>query len=82
MIPYNGYETSDYPYHPHSHPHTLAGDHSKIPRIFFKVPRVVPDQRDKFETEEIFKKNARDMEASYFASFHSLTAANIIHCDC
>ena len=31
-------------------------------RLFFRMPRVVPKQRERFEKEEIFRKNARDME--------------------
>ena len=38
--------------------------HAQGPRIFFKIPRVVPKQRERFETEEIFKRNARDQEVS------------------
>ena len=34
------------------------------PRILFKIPRVVPKQRERFEGEELFKRNARDQEVS------------------
>lgn len=31
----------------------------------FKLPRVVPDQREKFETEDLFKKHTREGEVRY-----------------
>ena len=34
------------------------------PRIFFKIPRVVPKQRERFESEDIFKRSCRDQEVS------------------
>lgn len=32
------------------------------PRIYFKMPRVVPNQRERFDTEDMFKKNAKEQE--------------------
>ena len=34
-------------------------------RLLFKLPRVVPQQKDKFEEEDIFKKHSRDTEVKY-----------------
>ena len=34
------------------------------PRIMFKMPRVVPDQKAKFESEELFRRLARESEVS------------------
>lgn len=34
------------------------------PRYIFKMPKVVPDQKDKFESDDLFKKLARDSEVS------------------
>lgn len=34
------------------------------PRYIFQMPRVVPDQKEKFETDDIFKKVSRDCEVS------------------
>lgn len=34
------------------------------PRYIFKMPRVVPDQKDKFESEDLFRKMSRDGEVS------------------
>lgn len=34
------------------------------PRFIFKMPRVVPDQKNKFETDDLFKKLSRDSEVS------------------
>ena len=39
-----------------------------VPQSFFpgrnKMPRVVPDQKTKFETDEIFKKLSQDVDVS------------------
>lgn len=40
------------------HTHTIG----KIEHITFKMPRVVPDQRSKFENEEFFRKLSRECE--------------------
>ena len=34
------------------------------PRFIFKMPRVVPDQKDKFESDDLFRKMSRDSEVS------------------
>lgn len=34
------------------------------PRLIFKVPRVVLDQKGKFETDELFRRLSRESEAS------------------
>ena len=34
-------------------------------RFMFKVPRVVADQKHKFETDELFKRLSRESEVSY-----------------
>ena len=34
------------------------------PRLLFKLPRIVPDQREKFDSEDIFKKHSRESEVS------------------
>ncbi|XP_069938607.1 protein big brother-like isoform X1 [Cherax quadricarinatus] len=33
------------------------------PRLMFKMPRVVPDQKTKFESDELFRRLARETEA-------------------
>jgi len=35
------------------------------PRLMFKMPRVVPDQKTKFESDEIFRRLARETEVRY-----------------
>jgi hypothetical protein len=35
------------------------------PRIFFKMPRVVPNQRQRFETDDFYKRNSKDMEVGW-----------------
>lgn len=32
------------------------------PRFIFKMPRVVPDQKGKFESEELFRRLSRESE--------------------
>lgn len=34
------------------------------PRYIFKMPRVIPDQKEKFESDDIFRKLNRDCEVS------------------
>lgn len=34
----------------------------QLPKLFFRMPRVVYNQRAKFETDELFKKLSRDCE--------------------
>jgi len=36
-----------------------------LPRIFFRMPRVVLNQRAKFENDELFKKLSRECEVRY-----------------
>ncbi|XP_050698079.1 protein big brother-like [Eriocheir sinensis] len=35
------------------------------PRLMFKMPRVVPDQKSKFESDELFRRLARETEVRY-----------------
>lgn len=37
----------------------------KIEHVTFKMPRVVPDQRSKFENEEFFRKLSRECEVNF-----------------
>lgn len=32
------------------------------PRFFFKMPRVVPEQKSKFESDELFRRLSRESE--------------------
>lgn len=38
----------------------------KVPRVYFKIPRVLPykEQKEKFETDDFFKKLIREAEVS------------------
>lgn len=38
------------------------------PRFIFKMPRVVPDQKSKFESDELFRRLSRESEVSDFFS--------------
>lgn len=41
------------------------------PRLVFKMPRVVPDQKSKFENDELFRRLSRESEVcDYFIYFH------------
>lgn len=42
---------------------------TKVYQQSFKMPRVVPDQRSKFENEEFFRKLSRECEASLFIGY-------------
>ncbi len=48
-----------YGHHHHGHHHGY-----KVPRVYFKIPRVLPykEQREKFEADDFFKKLAREAE--------------------
>lgn len=35
------------------------------PRFFFKMPRVVPEQKSKFESDELFRRLSRESEVRY-----------------
>ena len=39
------------------------------PRFFFKMPRVVPDQKSKFESDELFRRLSRESEVRLFQQF-------------
>lgn len=39
------------------------------PRFIFKMPRVVPDQKSKFESDELFRRLSRESEVSQFCGF-------------
>ena len=34
------------------------------PRFYFKMPRVVPEQKSKFESDELFRRLSRESEVS------------------
>ena len=44
------------------------------------IPRVLPNQRERFETEEIFKRNAQASEASFKPSKNLDTHNRFITC--
>lgn len=39
------------------------------PRFIFKMPKVVPDQKTKFESDDLFKKLSRESEVNYKLNF-------------
>ena len=43
---------------------------NSICRLLFKLPRIVPDQREKFDCEDIFKKHSREAEVNDEKYFH------------
>jgi len=49
--------------HPHFHPH-LGLEHQR-PRFLFKMPRVVPNQKEKYETEDLMKRHSREGEVRF-----------------
>ena len=42
---------------------TYEGGHNNN-RVYFKLPRVFPNQRERFESEDIFRQNALKSEVS------------------
>jgi Core binding factor beta subunit len=72
------------PHHPH---HVGGGDmfhHQQVaqepppkPRFLFKMPRVVPNQKEKFESDEFLKRHSREGEVS-FAICNDLKILNVI----
>ena len=42
---------------------TYEGGHNNN-RVYFKLPRVFPNQRERFESEDIFRQNAIKSEVS------------------
>jgi hypothetical protein len=56
--------------HPPAHHHTVAQppvqqpEVAPKPRFLFKMPRVVPNQKEKFESDEFLKRHSRDGEVS------------------
>ena len=48
------------PPHPHFHPH--LGMEPPRPRFLFKMPRVVPNQKEKYESEDLMKRHSREGE--------------------
>ena len=58
-------------HHAHHMQHVHHG--YKVPRIYFKIPRVLPfkEQKEKYETDDYFKKLARESEVTiFFFSLH------------
>lgn len=64
---------------PHHNPHTHGHSHSQAsgggpqaqdqpapkPRFLFKMPRVVPNQKEKFDSDEFLKRHSREGEVRY-----------------
>lgn len=42
------------------------------PRFVFKMPRVVPDQKNKFESDELFRRLSRESDVSIYRIAHYL----------
>ncbi len=50
------------------HPH-FGMDHFR-PRVLFRMPRVVPNQKEKFETDDLMKRHAREGEVRKLLHFY------------
>ena len=70
---------------------TLCNQVSRL--LAINMPRVVPDQRDKFENDELFRKLSRDSEVSvdytvirvqelYLSRKFCKNRSITIHCNC
>ena len=54
-----------HPHHGHLHPHhPHLGLEPPKPRLMFKMPRVVPNQKEKFESDDLMKRHSREGEVS------------------
>ena len=59
-------------FNPHHHHHHHAQQQQQQqaeappkPRFLFKMPRVVPNQKEKFESDEFLKRHSREGEVQY-----------------
>lgn len=50
-------------------PYDSIGLYEQPKRYIFKMPRVVPDQKTKFESDELFRRLARESEVSLIFFF-------------
>ena len=68
----------------HHHHHAAAAHHHqyKVPRIYFKIPRVLPykEQKEKFETDDYFKKLAREGEVRVQTILALMTLTPTFNC--
>ncbi|KAF2347648.1 Core binding factor beta subunit [Trinorchestia longiramus] len=48
----------------HGIPHRVENLNQK-PKLIFKMPRVVPDQKNKFENDDLFRRLVRESEVKY-----------------
>lgn len=46
-------------------PYELGMYEQPKPRFIFKMPRVVPDQKTKFESDELFRRLGRESEVRF-----------------
>lgn len=51
-------------HHAHAQQHSQQPEVPQKPRFLFKMPRVVPNQKEKFETDEFMKRHSREGEVS------------------
>lgn len=42
------------------------------PSLMYRVPRVIPDQKGRFESDELFRRLSRESEVKLFSNFISL----------
>ena len=48
----------------HHNPHPQQTETAPKPKFLFKMPRVVPNQKEKFESDEFLKRHSREGEVS------------------
>ena len=59
-----------HPHHNHLHPHhPHLGLEPPKPRFMFKMPRVVPNQKEKFESDDLMKRHSREGEVRFYVDF-------------
>ena len=52
------------PFGHHAGPAAGLESHPPKPRLMFKMPRVVANQKEKFETDDLMKRHSREGEVS------------------
>ena len=57
------------PHHHHQQQQQPVEHQQPKPRFLFKMPRVVPNQKEKFESDEFLKRHSREGEVSFSHNF-------------
>lgn len=56
------------PPHHHHHHHPVHHPKTALPRYVFKMPRVVAEQKSKYDSDELFRRHSRESEVRFLLS--------------